>query len=100
MTIKTQEEGSQKTDNVSAFVPKKGTKGVKEPTSEELKQKGLETFLEIVNNKSVGFFAIVFDENNDPKIIWAGDIELINALGSLEMAKNELYSNVFLGDII
>lgn len=85
-------------NNVKTFAPKKKLKA-KEPegiSTEELMEQGLEIFAQELSDDAKGFFSIVFDKENNPKIIWAGDIDMISALGSLEMAKNELYNNVFI----
>lgn len=86
-------------NNVKTFSPKKKSKVPKEPegvSAEELMEQGLEIFAQELSEDAKGFFSIVFDKDNNPKIIWAGDIDMISALGSLEMAKNELYNNVFI----
>jgi hypothetical protein len=40
-----------------------------------------------LEENATGFICLVFAKNDDPKIIWAGDLDLINAVGTLEMAK-------------
>lgn len=80
--------------NIRVFTPKKGPQApdVHEPTAQELMDSGLEVFLEMLSKNPKGFVSVVFGEDNYPEIVWAGNIELIPVLGSLEMAKNELYS--------
>jgi len=80
--------------NIRVFTPKKGAKNLEEaePTAQELMDSGFEVFLQMLHNSPKGFVAVVFNEDNYPEIVWAGNIELIPVLGALEMAKNELYS--------
>jgi hypothetical protein len=80
--------------NIRVFTPKKGPKSQEEdePTAQELMDSGLEVFLEMLSKNPKGFVSVVFGADNYPEIVWAGNIELIPVLGSLEMAKNELYS--------
>ncbi len=83
------------TSNVHVFTPKKGaakSPEATEPTAQELMDSGFEVFLQMLSKNPKGFVAVVFNEDNYPEIVWAGNIELIPVLGSLEMAKNELYS--------
>lgn len=56
---------------------------------------GIESFNEVMED-GIGFLAIAFDSNQVPYIIHAGDLELVRALGSLEVMKQELLTNVFL----
>ena len=88
--------------NVRVFEPNKGKKSATaEPeaqeSSEELLEKGLEIFAQELSGDARGFFAMIFDAENNPKILWAGNIDMIMALGSLELAKNELYNVAFAG---
>ena len=64
--------------------------------SEELLEKGLEIFVQELSNNGKGFLSIVFDQDNYPQIIWAGDIDMVASLGALELAKNELYTNAII----
>ena len=87
--------------NVRTFAPRKkatataGAASEPEATTEELMEKGLEIFAQELSEDAKGFFALIFDSQNTPRIVWAGDIDMITAIGSLEMAKNELYNNIF-----
>jgi|ERR1035437_6292598 hypothetical protein len=83
-------------NNVKAFVPKK--KPTTLPEAEEVEaliQDGFEFFVKELEDGAKGFFATVFDKDNNPRTIWAGDIGLVNSLGAMEVMKHELLSNVF-----
>lgn len=52
---------------------------------------GLETFLAETQQNCKGFLAVVFDGEKNHRIIWAGEVDMISSLGSLEVAKHELF---------
>lgn len=81
-------------DNVKAFSPRRKTKEPEGITNEELMSEGLNFFAEQLSNKAKGFFAIVFDKDFQPQVIWTGEIELVPALGALELAKNEILNSI------
>jgi hypothetical protein len=83
-------------DNVKAFKPKRKTALPEEATHEDVMSEGMEFFSEQVADGAKGFFAIVFDKEFQPQIVWTGEIELIPALGALELAKNEILNNIFM----
>ena len=63
-------------------------------TTNELMTLGTEAFLEDVS-EAKAFIAITFDSENKPNILHVGDIDLINAIGALEYAKNDILNNNF-----
>lgn len=81
--------------NVKSFRSKKAKPNVEDISREELLEKGLETFVSELSNDAKGFFAMIFDQEGNPSIIWAGDMDMIACVGSLEVAKNELFRNIF-----
>ena len=83
------------TDNVKAFKPKRKTSLSDEVTHEDVMAEGMKFFAEQVADGAKGFFAIVFDKEFQPQIVWTGEIELIPALGALELSKNEILNNIF-----
>ena len=87
---------SSGTANVRSFAPKKKAAAPDAATTKELLEKGLEIFAQELAEDAKGFFSLIFDKDNNPRIISAGEIDIVAALGSLEMAKNELYNNIFL----
>jgi hypothetical protein len=82
------------TDNVKAFRPKVFTsaENLTNSSPEELLNQGLEVFEDEMGQNPKGFFSVIFDKKGDPKIIWAGDIDMITALGALRMAEYELFA--------
>lgn len=62
---------------------------------EDMLTKGKETFQEMMDEGAVGFIALTFDANSDPRILWSGDIDLVKALGSLELAKKEIADKIY-----
>ena len=82
-------------NNVKAFTPRRKTKEPEGITHDELMSEGLHFFAEQLSNNAKGFFAVVFDKDFQPQIVWTGEIELIPALGALELAKNEILNNIF-----
>ena len=86
-------------DNVRAFTPKMKKKedlDMDAATTEELMEKGLEIFVEELSKDAKGFFSVIFDKDDHPRLLWVGDIDMVMALGSLELAKNELFNNVLI----
>ncbi len=84
--------------NVKAFTSKKGKAKQMSPddiTREEVLEHGLETFAKELASGGRGFFALIFNEDGYPSIIWAGDMDLMTSVGALEIAKNELFKNIF-----
>ncbi len=93
---------TESNSNIRVFSPKQKStmpkKSDKEDpkVTEELMEKGLEIFAQELSDDAKGFFALIFDTDNNPRIVWGGSIDMIAALGSLEMAKQELYNNIFI----
>lgn len=84
-------------NNVRAFKPKTSrSTSSGEATHEDLMIEGIHFFSEQLADDAKGFFAIVFDKSFQPQTIWVGEIELIPALGALELAKNEILNNIFM----
>ena len=81
-------------DNVKSFIKK--PKLIAKDTSEndDLIKQGLELFISEMSKDAKGFLSIVFDKDDHPSTIWAGDIDLLTALGAIEMSKQELISHV------
>lgn len=67
-------------------------------TSEELLTMGIDAFLE-QTEECQAFITIVFDKENNPSTVHAGDLDLINSIGALEYAKNQLLNSNFLFNI-
>lgn len=65
-----------------------------EVTPEEAKQLGIDTFNELVED-SVGFVSIMFNQDNKPEVIYAGDLDLLTTMGTFDFVKNELMKNVY-----
>jgi hypothetical protein len=61
---------------------------------EELIAHGLEVFNEDLKNSS-GFLAITIDEGGTPSIVWAGNVDTITTLGSIEIAKQLFIEKTF-----
>ncbi len=61
----------------------------------EYLMKGLKSFQEELGDGAQGFISIVFDKENQPRIIWAGDFEMLLALGAMDFAKNELMERIY-----
>jgi len=61
--------------------------------TQDMLAQGLEAFQDRVEEASA-FLSVIFDEVGDPSIIWAGDINLIKSIGSLEIAKEELIKQI------
>ena len=81
------------TSNVKSFTPK-GKQPSGEPTTEDYLIQGVEAFTMEIGDDAKGFIAIVFDLENNPRVICAGDIDIVTTLGALEVAKNELLKSV------
>lgn len=81
------------TSNVKSFTPKSKTPSG-EPTTEDYLIQGVEAFTMEIGDDAKGFIAIVFDLDNNPRVICAGDIDIVTTLGALEVAKNELLKTV------
>jgi len=62
--------------------------------AEDALELGLETFEEGLTNAK-GFLTITFDEEGQPSVIHAGELDLIRTLGTLDYVKNELLNNDF-----
>ncbi len=56
-------------------------------------KQGLEAFNESVVD-SVGFLSIVFDKEQNPTFIWAGDADIVRWIGAIELAKHELFNSI------
>jgi hypothetical protein len=52
-------------------------------------QGSIDSIKEILENEpdSKGLIALVFNKDNDPKIVWGGDIDYIKMIGALDVAK-------------
>lgn len=60
---------------------------------EESLQMGLNIFEEHLEGCN-GFLALVFDENNLPAAIHAGELDIFNTIGALEKIKQELLKSM------
>ena len=86
MTDKTNEEDG----NLISFPSKQD---VLDTSSEEFLKRGLEDFHSEIEG-ATGFLAIIFDADNNPKIIWAGKPDLLQWVGAMEVAKNDFIKTV------
>lgn len=81
--------------NVHAFTvhanPKNLDKSLENATPTEMMDIGLTTFTEELKKNAKGFLAIIFDEDGNQRIIWAGEVDMVTSVGALEIAKNELF---------
>ena len=64
----------------------------------ELVKMGLDAFIEEANTNTKGFIAILFDEHNNPRLQYCGEIDLVSALGSFKVAEHELLK-MFMSDV-
>ena len=86
---KTEDLFPETLSNVKSFAAKKN-----KMTTPSLMDEGLETFArELAGAK--GFLAIIFDEDNNPIVLCSGEIDIVSTVGALEVAKNELFKNIF-----
>lgn len=90
---------SENKDNTISLAVVKNAKGLNNPTDAELLTSGLKLLEdEIASDNIKGFLTIAFDLNNEPRIVWAGEIEMLSVLGSIEVAKVTLMSGLTQGD--
>ena len=82
-------------NNVKTFTkPKKLTPEEDDAeASAECLSKGIEAF-ERELEEATGFLAITFDNDQVPRIIWAGAIDAVYSMGALEIAKYELFNTI------
>lgn len=74
---------------IEAKAKKEGNKMSDVEENVEL-QKGKEVLQEMLEDDTTGFLAITFDSEGDPRIVWSGEIDLVKAIGAVELTKNEL----------
>jgi len=84
----------EENSNVKIFAAKKKPAHVEDYSQEDFIQRSIETFTEEIAKDSKGFLAIMFDVDNSPRIICAGDIDIIATLGALEVTKHELFKGL------
>ncbi len=82
-------------DNTVNFMSRKNKINLKtaESTATYMAE-GLKAFQSELADNAKGFLAIVFDTDNNPRIIWAGDADTIQWIGALEIAKNEFFKTI------
>ena len=96
-------EMSSKTVSLNVVKAEKQAK-VDEETSSFI-QGSIDSIKEILENEpdSKGLIALVFNKDNDPKIVWGGDMDYIKMIGALDVAKlhftSILMSDTYMHDI-
>lgn len=68
-----------------------------EVTNQELIQEGLEAFMANLPEDANGFLTIIFDKENNPTIVSAGDLNVFTTIGVLEFCKNEFAAGMIYG---
>ena len=61
---------------------------------------GMHHLADILENTDIsGIVAIVFDKEDQPTIVQAGDLDFVKAMGTLEIIKGEMLHNVYKNQI-
>lgn len=63
-------------------------------SNQDLLNQGVDAFGAEIAEQAKGFVAIIFDKDNNPRIISAGEFDLMYTLGALEVLKNEFVKNI------
>jgi len=75
--------------NLSSFRFEDNEVQLEEPiTPEEYIEKGKEALQDALDNGGEAFFAVVFDAEGSPTLLWAGDIDAIKAIGGMRVTEN------------
>lgn len=89
-------------DRVKTSVPRSNDKGSSveltilpdhEDKSEYIKM-AFESFKEKIEESPTGFMAIIFDKEDKPHFIWAGEADMIAWIGALEIFKTEFLKSL------
>jgi hypothetical protein len=93
MTTNDEDKGKNK---IISLVPlsKNSNATEKDEELEGFILKGLDAFKESLGTNPQGFVTIVFGQDGEPSIIWAGDIDVIKSLGALKVAEHELLKTI------
>ena len=78
-------------------IKKKAIEKSKEPvenSNEDMIEDGVDVFNEALALGAQGFISIVFDEDAQPFVVVAGDIDPFRTVGVLELCKMELMSTI------
>lgn len=65
-----------------------------EDQTQDFVDMGIEAFNENIQD-ATAFLAVTFDEDGDPSIVWAGDIDSYSAIGTLEVVKKLFMDKIY-----